>query len=102
MNCRFTKFLDEMNATLVVRLHQTKPFQQDRLWRYAADFKTNARKQLGVKLNRRAPGESEPSPSAPSFAHGVRRRDLAGSFKVWETTRRFFPAVGKACCDGFQ
>ena len=40
---RFTGFLDEIYATLVVRLHHTEPFQQDQLWRYAADFKTNYR-----------------------------------------------------------
>ena len=38
---RFTGFLDEIYATLVVRLHHTESFQQDGLWRYAADFKTN-------------------------------------------------------------
>ena len=37
----------------------TKPFQRDKLWRYAADFKTHTGKQLGVKLTRRAPGVSE-------------------------------------------
>jgi hypothetical protein len=56
VNYRFTGFLDEIYATLVVRLHHTAPFQQDRLWRYATDFKTNTGKQLGVKLTRRAPG----------------------------------------------
>jgi small GTP-binding protein len=56
---RFTGFLDEIYATLVVRLHHTGPFQQDRLWRYAADFKTNLEKQLGVKLTRCAPGMGE-------------------------------------------
>ena len=56
---RFTGFLDEIYATLVVRLHHTEPFQQDQLWRYAADFKTNTGKQLGVKLTRRAPGVGE-------------------------------------------
>ncbi len=56
---RFTGFLDEIYATLVVRLHHTEPFQQDGLWRYAADFKTNTGKQLGVKLTRRAPGVGE-------------------------------------------
>jgi small GTP-binding protein len=45
---RFKGFLDEIYATLVVRLHHTEPFQQDQLWRYAADFKTNTGKQLGV------------------------------------------------------
>jgi len=56
---RFTGFLDEIYATLVVRLHHTGPFQQDHLWRYAADFKTNLGRQLGVKLTRCAPGVGE-------------------------------------------
>ena len=56
---RFTGFLDEIYATLVVRLHHTEPFKQDQLWRYAADFKTLTGKQLGVKLTRRAPGLGE-------------------------------------------
>jgi len=46
-------------VTLVVRLHHTEPFQQDQLWRYAADSKMNTGKQLGVKLTRRAPGVGE-------------------------------------------
>jgi hypothetical protein len=57
VNYRFTGFLDEIYATLVVRLHHTDLFQQDQLWRYAADFKTHLGQQLGVKLNRCAPGE---------------------------------------------
>jgi hypothetical protein len=56
---RFTGFLDEIYATLVVRLHHTKPFTQDQLWRYAADFMTLTGKQLGVKLERRAEGAGE-------------------------------------------
>ncbi len=56
---RFSGFLDDVYATLVVRLHHTKPFQQDELWRYAADFKTLTGKQLGVKLARRAEGAGE-------------------------------------------
>ena len=56
---RFSGFLDDIYATLVVRLHHTKPFQQDQLWRYAADFKTLTDKQLGVKLTRRAEGAGE-------------------------------------------
>ena len=56
---RFNGFLDEIYATLVVRLHHTKPFTQDQLWRYAADFKTLTGKQLGVKLERRAEGAGE-------------------------------------------
>ena len=52
-------FLNEICATLVVRLDDTEPFQQNQLWRYAADFKTNTGKHLGVKLTRRAPGVGE-------------------------------------------
>ena len=56
---RFNGFLDDVYATLVVKLHHVKPFQSDVLWRYAADFKTLTTKQLGVKLNRRAEGTGE-------------------------------------------
>jgi len=56
---RFNGFLDDIYATLVVRLHHTEPFKQDQLWRYAADFKTLTGKQLGVKLTRRAEGAGE-------------------------------------------
>ncbi len=56
---RFNGFLDDIYATLVVRLHHTQPFEQDELWRYAADFKTLTGKQLGVKLTRRAEGTGE-------------------------------------------
>jgi small GTP-binding protein len=52
----FAGFLDEIYATLVVRLHHTKPFQQDQLWRYAADFRTLTGKKLGLKLTRVAEG----------------------------------------------
>jgi small GTP-binding protein len=56
---RLTGFLEEIYATLVVRLHHTEPFQQDQLWRRAADFKTNTGKRLGLKLTRRGPGAGE-------------------------------------------
>ena len=56
---RFNGFLDDIYATLVVRLQHTKPFEQSQLWRYAADFKTLTQKQLGVKLTRLAEGAGE-------------------------------------------
>lgn len=56
---RFNGFLDDIYATLVVRLHHTDSFVRDELWRYAADFKTLIGKQLGVKLTRRAAGAGE-------------------------------------------
>ena len=40
---------------LVERLRHSGAFAQDELWRYAAaDCKTNAGKQLGIKLTRAA------------------------------------------------
>jgi small GTP-binding protein len=57
VNYQFKGFLDEIYATLVVRLHHTEAFNQEQLWKYAADFKTKSGKQLGIKLTRRAPGE---------------------------------------------
>ena len=56
---RFNGFLDDIYATLVVRLHHMDSFERDELWRYAADFKTLTGKQLGVKLTRRAEGAGE-------------------------------------------
>ncbi len=56
---RFNGFLDDIYATLVVRLHYTSIFKQDALWRYAADFKTVTGKPLGVKLNHRGEGAGE-------------------------------------------
>ncbi len=39
-----------------MRLHHIDVFAQADLWRYVADFKTNAAKRLGIKQTRRAPG----------------------------------------------
>jgi small GTP-binding protein len=56
---RFKGFLDEIYATLVVRLHHTKSFKQDTLWKYAADFKTLTGRQLGIKMTRRSSKEAQ-------------------------------------------
>jgi small GTP-binding protein len=56
---RFNGFLDDIYATLVVRLHNTQPFRQDKLWRYAADFETLRGRQLGVKMIRHSEGAGE-------------------------------------------
>lgn len=78
VNYRFTGFLDEIYATLVVRLHHTEPFQQDQLWCYASDFKTNTGKQLGVKLTRRAPGVAALSFTGAGPCSALPIRTLAG------------------------
>ena len=56
---RFHGFLDDIYATLVVRLHHTQTIENDELWRYAADFRTLTGKQLGVKLTRLGEGAGE-------------------------------------------
>jgi hypothetical protein len=56
---RFNGFLQDIYATLVVKLHHTRSFEQHQLWRYAADFKTLTGKQLGVKMTRRSEGAGE-------------------------------------------
>lgn len=51
--------LDEIYATLVVRLHYTTAFEKDQLWRFAADFKTLTGQRLGLKMTRKAEGAGE-------------------------------------------
>jgi len=48
---RFNGFLDDIYATLVVRLHHTKTFDQDQLWRYAADFSRYVHEHLLQNAN---------------------------------------------------
>jgi hypothetical protein len=49
---RFTGVLDEIYATLIVRLHHTAAFDRDQLWRFAADFKTPEGRRLGLKMTK--------------------------------------------------
>ncbi len=56
---QFRGFLDDVYATLVVRLHHDPAINNDELWRYAADFRTLTGKQLGVKLTRMGEGAGE-------------------------------------------
>ena len=55
----FSGMLDEIYATLVVRLHYTTAFEKDQLWRFAADFKTLTRQRVGLKMTRKAEGAGE-------------------------------------------
>jgi small GTP-binding protein len=48
----FTGQLDEIYATLIVKLYHTSIFLKDQLWHFAADFRTLDQKRLGVKLSR--------------------------------------------------
>jgi small GTP-binding protein len=56
---QFSGMLDEIYATLVVRLHHTTTFEKDQLWRFAADFKAPAGSRVGVKMKKRLEGEAE-------------------------------------------
>jgi small GTP-binding protein len=55
----FSGMLDEIYATLVVKLHHTAAFEKDQLWRYAADFKTQAGKRVGLKMTKKPEGAAE-------------------------------------------
>ena len=46
VNYRFTGFLDEVYAMLVVRLHHTVTFQSTELWKSAADFTQSQRDSI--------------------------------------------------------
>ena len=56
---RFSGALDEIYATLIVRLIHTAAFKKDQLWRFAADFKTPESKQLGLRMTKKGEGEGE-------------------------------------------
>ena len=55
---RFSGSADEIWATLVVRLHHTPTFDKDQLWRYAADFRTQAGRRVGLMMTKLAEGEA--------------------------------------------
>ena len=56
---RFSGPLNEIYATLVVRLYYTKAFENDQLWRYAADFRCQSGLRMGLKMTRRGEGAGE-------------------------------------------
>jgi WD40 repeat protein len=56
---RFSGPLDEIYATLIVRLHYVTAFTKDRLWRFAADFKTPEGKRIGLMMTRQGEGAAE-------------------------------------------
>ncbi|MET0648801.1 MAG: DUF4365 domain-containing protein [Pyrinomonadaceae bacterium] len=56
---QFNGQLDEVYSTLVVRLHHTSAFEKDQLWRFAADFKTQAGRRVGLKMTKQQEGSAE-------------------------------------------
>jgi hypothetical protein len=55
---RFTGPVEEIYATLVVRLHYTVAFESAELWKDAADFRTQTGAALGLKITRESEGTS--------------------------------------------
>ena len=55
----FNGNLDDIYATLAVRLHHTSAFVTDQLWRYAIDFKTESGSRLGIKMTKKTEGAGE-------------------------------------------
>ena len=51
--------IDEIYATLVVRLSYTDGFKKDELWKNAADFKTHGGKRVGLSMQVKAEGAAE-------------------------------------------
>lgn len=56
---QFSGPIDEIYATLVVRLYYTSDFRKDQLWKNAADFKTHGNKQAGFLLTKIADDTAE-------------------------------------------
>jgi small GTP-binding protein len=55
----FNGNLDDIYSTLIVRLHHTTAFQKDKLWKFAADFKTEGGKTIGIKMTKKNDGNGE-------------------------------------------
>lgn len=53
---RFIGPIDQIYATLIVRLHYTQAFESKDLWKDAADFLTQTGQRLGIKLVREPEG----------------------------------------------
>ncbi len=51
--------LDEIYATLVVRLNYSGEFERDLLWKDAADFKTHGGKRVGLAMRKKVEGTAE-------------------------------------------
>jgi small GTP-binding protein len=73
---RFSGALDEIYATLVVRLHHTRAFEKDKLWRFAADFKTFGGKSIGLKMTKGSEGAAE----ITVYSHGDIQDEMKAIF----------------------
>ena len=55
----FAGALDEIYATLVVKLSYSGGFEKDQLWKDAADFKTHDGKRVGLAMKKEGKGNAE-------------------------------------------
>jgi hypothetical protein len=55
----FAGSLDEIYATLVVKLSYSDGFKKDQLWKDAADFKTPGGKRVGLAMRKKTEGAAE-------------------------------------------
>lgn len=55
----FDGFVDDIYATLIVRLHHSHFIKPGKLWRYAADFRAENGRELGLKMIPRSGGRGE-------------------------------------------
>ena len=58
---RFAGNLDEIYATLIVRLHHTKSVENQSLYRYAAEFNTPCKRRMGLRMDKLVPVDNTPS-----------------------------------------
>jgi small GTP-binding protein len=56
---QFSGPVEEIYATLIVRLHHAAAFEKDQLWRLAADFRTHEGRRVGIRMSKRAEGVAD-------------------------------------------
>lgn len=103
---RVQGYLDDIYASLVVRLAQSAAFSLDKVWRDAADFLTLAgRHRMGVKLARQSAGSGQisiyfssdvPQNDQIIFANYIHHHLQSGSEKVTRMRNYACPSCGKA------
>jgi WD40 repeat protein/GTPase SAR1 family protein/DNA-directed RNA polymerase subunit RPC12/RpoP len=56
---KFTGGLEEIYSTLIVRLSHTSAFVKEQLWKFAADFRTQSGKRVGLKMTKEGEGVAD-------------------------------------------
>jgi small GTP-binding protein len=99
----FSGNLEEVYASLVVRLHYTAAFERDQLWRFAADFRTPGKKRAGFKMVNCGEGKGEitvyfergtPDDTEVTFIRYVHDHLLSRSHDVVRSRHYVCPSCG--------